>query len=241
MRELTTPRRARVVAGTIAAAALAVASIGWMHTAGGRALLGRLGVPCPVNTVDARQVLAVRDDAIARTRGEALAPERPALGLQLDRSTEPQVARRMSSARAHCDAIVRGYRYLRCRGVAADALGVEGPPVSEIWFSFDPGGHLVAVNLYRRGMDESQARQSWRGAVDGLQQALGRPTATTGDPSLAQLLASPLGVARIQYAYADYVATVTASRLPYGGLAVRELYMSAVTPRRLAPAPAQGA
>jgi hypothetical protein len=39
----------------------------------------------------------------------------------------------------------------------------------------------------------------------------------------------PVAVARVEYAYSDYVATVTASHLPYGGLAVREQYMSATS------------
>ena len=40
---------------------------------------------------------------------------------------------------------------------------------------------------------------------------------------------SPVAVARVRYTYADYIATITASHTPYGGLAVREQYMSAVT------------
>jgi hypothetical protein len=209
-----------------------------MHTAGGRALLARLGVPCPVATVDPRLVLAVRDDAIARSRGTTPAPQRPALGLQLDRSTASEVGARMAAAHASCDTIARGYRYLRCRGVPAQALGLDGPPVSELWFSFAPDQRLVAINLYRRGMDEAQARRSWRSAVGRLQRDLGPPSASTGDLSLDTLVPGPVAVARIQYLYADYVATVTASHLPYGGLAVREQYMSAATPDR--PPAAQG-
>lgn len=85
----------------------------------------------------------------------------------------------------------------------------------------------MAINLYRRGMTESETRQSWRIALEKLREALGVPTAMTGDTSLTSLMEKPVAVARVEYSYSDYVATVTASHLPYGGLAVREQYMSA--------------
>ena len=155
------------------------------------------------------------------------APDRPALGLQLDRSTETEVAGQMARDNVHCDEISRGFRYLRCRGVPAQLLRTNGPPVSEIWFSFKPDHTLMAINLYRRGMTESETRQSWRIALEKLREALGVPTAMTGDTTLTSLMEKPVAVARVEYSYSDYVATVTASHLPYGGLAVREQYMSA--------------
>jgi hypothetical protein len=85
----------------------------------------------------------------------------------------------------------------------------------------------MAVNLYRRDMTESEARQSWKIAVENLRHALGVPASTSGDTTLASLMKKPVAVARVNYAYSDYVATVTASHMPYGGLAVREQYMSA--------------
>lgn len=226
MRELTTPRRLRLAAGVLAGTCAAVAAIGAMHTAPGRVLLARLGVPCPVDTVNPALVLAVRDDAVALARGRTPAPARPALGLQLDRSTREQVGAWLARSGTRCDAITRGYRYLRCRGVPAASLGLAGPPVSEVWFSFGPADTLIAINLYRRSMDPAQARQSWDVAITHLRQALGSPMRTTGDTRLATLFAQPVAVARVQYVYADYLATVTASHLPYGGLAVREQYMS---------------
>jgi len=235
MRELSHSRRLRAVAGVAAGLCVAVAAIGWMHTRSGRVVLAKLGVPCPVNTVDPKLVLAVRDDAMARSRGTVPAPSRPALGLQLDASTDAQVAAWAAREHAQCDAITRGYHYLRCRGVPAAALGIAGPPVSEIWFSFGPSDRLVAINLYRRSMTEAEMRQSWQVAVQALQQRLGEPMTSTGDLTLAGLIKSPVAVARVQYTYSDYIATVTASHLPYGGLAVREQYMSAVASPEGAP------
>ena len=228
MRELTQSRRVRAIAGVSAVLCIAGAALGWMHTPAGRVVLAKLGVPCPVHAVDPGLVLAVRDAAMARSRGTSEAPSRPALGLQLDGSTDAEVTAWAAREHAGCDAITRGYHYLRCRGVPSDALGMKGPPVSEIWFSFSPNGRLIAINLYRRGMSEAEARQSWQVAVQGLRQRLGEPMTSTGDLTLSGVIKSPVAVARVQYTYADYIATVTASHLPYGGLAVREQYMSAV-------------
>ena len=231
MRKLTTPRIRRTAVVALGGLCIATAAIGWMHTPSARLLLAKLGVPCPVDHADPKLAMALRDGALALSRGTVPAPSRPALGLQLDATTYEQVSDWAKNHHAKCDAITRGYHYLRCRGVSAAALGVVGPPVSEVWFSFSPGSKtLVAVNLYRRSMTEAQTRQSWRTALQDLRQALGAPTQSSGDLTLASLEHSAIGVASVQYTYSDYIATVTASHLPYGGLAVREQYMSAVVP-----------
>jgi hypothetical protein len=228
MRQLTTPALRRTVVGTVLGLFLGTFAIGWMHTHSGRLLLAKLGVSCPVNQVDLKRVMAIREVGIARSRGTERAPRRPALGLQLDVSTEAQVSAWAVQTRAQCDAITRGYHFLRCRGVPAAALGVVGPPVSEIWFSFGPGSTLMAINLYRRSMTEAEAQQSWQTAVDLLHQSLGEPTQSTGDLTIGDLVNAPVSVARVQYTYSDYTAIITASHMPYGGLAVREQYMSTV-------------
>lgn len=227
MFQLGAARTTRLITGIAAVTCMSVAAIGWMHTSQGREVLAKLGIACPVNSIDPHVVLAIQQNAISRERGATAAPERPAFGLLLDRSTEAQVADKMSHENVHCDELSRGLRYLRCRGVPAQLLGTNGPPVSEIWFSFGPAHTLMAINLYRRDMTETEARQSWKIAVENLRHALGFPTSTSGDTTLTSLMEKPVAVARVNYAYSDYVATVTASHMPYGGLAVREQYMSA--------------
>ncbi len=229
MRKLSARTWRGAAAATVAVLCLGTAAVGAMHTHGGRLLLARLGVSCPINTVSAAKVLAVREYAVSRARGSAPAPSRPALGLQLDVSTEAQVSAWAARTHSQCDAIVRGYHFLRCRGVPAAAVGEAGPPVSEMWFSFGPGNTLVALNLYRRGMTEAQVRQTWRSATERLQLSLGPPTQATGDATLTRVVTGPVAVARVHYAYTDYIAEITASHMPYGGLAVREQYMSAVS------------
>ena len=229
MFQLSAPRTTRLITGIAAATCISVAAIGWMHTSQGRGVLAKLGVGCPVDSIDSRVVLAIQQNAISRERGSNAAPGRPAFKWLLDRSTEAQVAEKMAQENVHCDELVRGLRYLRCRGVPAQLLGTNGPPVSEIWFSFGPAHTLIAINLYRRDMTETEARRSWKIAVQNLRNALGFPTSTSGDTTLASLMEKPVAVARMNYAYSDYVATVTASHMPYGGLAVREQYISART------------
>jgi hypothetical protein len=70
-------------------------------------------------------------------------------------------------------------------------------------------------------------RVAWSDAAGRLRTALGAPSLVLGDPSPDVLAAAPIGTARVQYRYADYVATVTAAHLPQTGLSVREQYLSA--------------
>jgi hypothetical protein len=214
-------------AGIGAALLLALGAIGWMHTASGLRLLAALGVPCPVNTVPIERVVALRSVGVAPLQALGPAPARPAPGgLVLDQTTERDAGTLLARAHAQCETQVRGYRYLRCRGVDAAALALAGPPVSELWLSFNGAGRLIGIDVYRRGMAADDVRSAWTDAAGRLRSALGTPSLAIGDPSPEVLAASPVQTARVQYSYADYVATVTASHLPGSGLALREQYMS---------------
>lgn len=218
----------RTWATTTIAVLLVLGAGGAMHTRAGRAALVALGVPCPVRTVSAARVDEVRRAGLATLRGQRPAPARPAIaGLRLDATTEGEAQAVLARAHGQCVEEVRGYRHLRCRGVDAAALGLAGPPVSELWLSFDPGGRLVAVDLYRRGMRPADLRTAWSDAAGRLRAVLGQPGLVLGDPAPEALAAAPIGTARVQYRYADYVATVTAAHLPQTGLSVREQYLSA--------------
>jgi hypothetical protein len=213
--------------GIGAALLLALGAIGWMHTPSGLRLLAALGLPCPVNTVSLERVVALRSAGVAPLQALGPAPVRPAPGgLVLDQTTERDAGALLAHAHAQCEAQVRGYRYLRCRGVDAAALALAGPPVSELRLSFNGAGRLIGIDVYWRGMAAGDVRSAWSDAAGRLRAALGAPSLTLGDPSPEVLAASPIQTARVQYRYADYVATVTASHLPGSGLALREQYMS---------------
>lgn len=221
-------RRPRLLAGLAAALLVALGAIGWMHTGAGLRFLAFLGVPCPADTVDVRQVDALRAHGLAAVRGSAAAPARPLpAGLRLDTTTEAEARALLARAHAQCDDRARGYRYLRCRGVDAGALALAGPPVSEVWLSFDGAGRLVGVDLYWRGMAPAELRTVWSGATRALRKTLGTPTLELGDPAPEALAAQAVQTARVQYRFADYMATVTAAHMPRAGLSVREQYLSA--------------
>ncbi|HEX7648923.1 MAG TPA: hypothetical protein VF450_16095 [Noviherbaspirillum sp.] len=207
---------------------LATLVIGWMHTRSARPLLSALGVHCPVDEVSTAQVEKMRKAGLAGLRGDMAAPARPAVAsMVLEHTTERDAQAWASEKGAACESIVRGYRFLRCRGVSAKALGIEGPAVSELWLSFGTDGKLIGVDIYRRGLDAAGVAQAWSSAVDKLEETLGKPPVAFGDASPEALQSAAIQTARVQYKYADYIATVTAANLPHSGLAVREQYMVA--------------
>ncbi|UGS88841.1 hypothetical protein KOL96_00905 (plasmid) [Ralstonia wenshanensis] len=223
------PARAlkRYALPSVAALTVAIGLVGAMHLKAARPLLAMLGVPCPVDSTTAAQVSALRASGLAQLRASQPAPARPLPGgFVLDGTTTTEAVRWAHENGVACDAVTHGYNYLRCRGVDARKLGLAGPPVSELWLSFGPSGRLVGVDIYRRGMNASDTTTAWNGATHALRDALGTPTATMGDASPQVLSQSPLQTARLQYRFSDYLAIVTASNLPYAGLAVREQYMS---------------
>lgn len=134
---------------------------------------------------------------------------------------------RWSTARTiPCKPIERGYRYLRCRGFSASALGLSAPPVSEMWLSFDPENKLIGVDVYWRGMSSRQVSAVWEQSTAMLRRTLGDPPIAFGDPQPAALAKHAVETARVQYRYSNYLATVTASHMPESGLAVRLQYLS---------------
>jgi hypothetical protein len=207
---------------------LLTAIVGWMHTKAARPVLAAIGVHCPVDEATPTDVAAIREKGLGGLRGKLPAPLRPTVdGMPLESFSERDAQKWAASNHVNCETVVHGMRYLRCRGVDGKVLGVAGPPVSELWLSFGLSGKLIGVDIYRRGLDPQGETIAWSDAIDRLQSKLGEPAVKFGDASPAVLSATNYLTARVQYRYSDYVATVTAVKLPYAGLAVREQYMSA--------------
>jgi hypothetical protein len=219
------PRRIAWAAGALLAA---TAAIGWMHTPQGIAVLRAAGLPCPASRASARDVMAVREMGLVQIRSAQAAPDRAALGFALETTTRSQAVAWAAAHGVACDPLDKGLQFLRCRGVDARALGVAGPPVSELWLAFRPDGRLMSVDVYRRGLDDAGAANAWADAARRLHGEFGAPSRTSGDADPRVLRASALQTARIEYRYRDYAATLTAANLPHAGLAVREQYLSAV-------------
>lgn len=207
---------------------LLTAIVGWMHTKAARPFLAAIGVHCPVDDVKSSEVAAIREKGLNGLRGSLPAPSRPTVnGMPLESFSEADAQKWAADKHVNCEAVVHGMRYLRCRGVDGKMLGVAGPSISELWLSFGETGKLVGVDIYRRGLDAQGETIAWSDAVERLKTRLGEPAVKFGDASPAALSATDYQTARVQYRYTDYVATVTAVKLPYAGLAVREQYMSA--------------
>ena len=220
------PSRKFLAAGAMVLASC-VAVVALMHTKAARPLLSAIGIHCPVDEASGSDVATAQARGFAALRGSSPAPARPGVAsMPLGQFAESDALRWAAMNHAHCEIVVKGLRFLRCRGVDGNLLGVAGPPISELWLSFGLSGKLIGVDVYRRGLDAQGEMVAWADATDRLKSNLGEPTAKVGDASPKILSATAYSTARVQYRYADYLATVTAIYLPYAGLAVREQYIS---------------
>jgi len=79
------------------------------------------------------------------------------------------------------DIVTHSHTNLLCCGVDANKLSPACPPVSELWLSFGPIGHLIGVAAHRCGISASDTTAAWARTTDVLRNALGAPTVTKGD------------------------------------------------------------
>ena len=221
----------RTAVASVATLGVGTLAIAALHHPYARPLLARLGRPCPAQHVSAGDVQAARDYGLSRLRGERPAPERPALGFELQRSSETAVLRWAERHRLRCRSETRGLRSLECQDVPAAALGVpdsEGR-VDSLTLAFDAEGRVVAVDALRRELEARRASDALRSAVRRLARSLGEPTETLGQSDAVFLSGGPFRTTFVRYRFRDYVATVAAVHLPDSGLAVREQYLAVPT------------
>ena len=201
----------------IAALTLAlVGAVGLLHTPLGRPLMRRLGATCPARAVSPAAAEALRQRGVGALRGGRPAPERPALGLALDGARREDARRWAASRGGTCQARERPSSLLTCRSV---------PAYDEVAFGFAPDGRLVSVATLREHLPARMAADRFGEIQRALTARLGSG-ALAGDPTESHLRGGPLHLARLQYRFSDYLATVTAMNLP-GGVALREQYQSA--------------
>ena len=210
------PRWLAALAATVAVGAAAIASL---HSPWARPLLRRLG-GCPAARATPEQVEAAQRGAWRRLRGAGAAPVRPALGFALERTTLADVH---AWARAHglaCAQERAGALY-RCGPVPASAVtpGASGT-YDDVAFGFRLADRrLVNLTTLRTGLDPEDAEARLHDAAKALERALGVP---------AEDARATAGPAYVAYRFADYMADVTAMRLPGRGHALREHYMAAL-------------
>jgi hypothetical protein len=224
----TARRTAVAVVATLGVGTLLVAGL---HHPAARPLLAKAGWACPSQRVGASELQAARDYGLAGLRGTERAPQRPALGFELERSGEAAVLRWAGQHRLQCRSETRGLRSLECENVPAAALGLpdsEGR-VDSLTLAFDAAGRVVAVDALRRRLEARRASDSLRAAGARLAERLGAPTESMGESDPVYLAGAPFRTAFVRYRFRDYVATVAAVHLPEGGIAVREQYLAVST------------
>jgi hypothetical protein len=218
--------RALFVAGLLGGGFVGV--MGFLHTPAGRPLMARLGMSCPARKVTPAQAEALRIRGVTSLRGTGLAPARPALGLALDVAQVADIATWASARGLACSSKKRPSLTFTCTGVPASALAsaADRGTIDEVTFAFAPDGHLVGVDSLRRTMTAADASWLFGLITDDLAAQLGTGGARVGEPTPAYLAGGALHTARVQYRFADYLATVTAMNLS-GRVALREQYQSA--------------
>jgi hypothetical protein len=82
------------------------------------------------------------------------------------------------------------------------------------------------VSVLRRGLSVQQANAMTAAASTRLHQTLGAPHKTAGENSSAHFAKGPLQAYQEEYAFGDYGATLTETRLGSTGLLLREHYFS---------------
>ena len=208
------------VGGGLAAATVAV---GLLHLPAARPLLARLG-ECPVARVSASDIEEARRIALRSLRGDADAPARPALGFELERTTLNDVRSWARAGAIACDES-RESTLLVCSHVQADALGSDGRrPIDEVAFAFRlRDRRLVNVTTLSAGVPPQNAADAVAAIAAALAASLGAPEVSRFPPPRWD----GTRPAFVRYRYLDYIADVSAMRLPGRGIVMREQYMSA--------------
>lgn len=218
-------RAKRIAIYVLSTAVALTAFTGVMHLPFARHFLMRLG-GCPIGTPE--QTEASRKTALQNARGTEIAPSRPALGFALDGTTLDDV-RAWASARGLACEESREATLVRCTNVPATSIDdASGGTIAEVAFGLSPStGRVVAVTTMRNALSGAEAATDMTAVSQRLAATLGKPAATAGAVDSAFLSAGDYHTATIEYAFRDYLATVTATRIPGRGVVLREEYLSA--------------
>lgn len=193
----------------------AFALVGALHMPFARPLLMRLG-GCPASGISPVAIDAARKGAIDSARGITPAPARPAMGFALDAATIDDVRAWAARVGARCEE-KRELTLVKCSG----ALGY-----TEVTFGLSPHSKkVIAVTTLRSNLSGADGAADLKRVGNELYATLGAPSASAGDPNA--LASDGFHTATFSYAYSDYLASVTATKLPERGVVLREEYLSA--------------
>lgn len=211
----------------LGAIALVLVAVGALHLPAARSLALALG-GCPADSIAASDVEALR--AHSQQALDELGPARglPAAGFALGAWTVDDALAWAQAQGVVCGQKRRGDVVVACEQVPAHLVAAGGKvPIDRLTFVFGVDQRLLGVELVRRQLTRDDAGATVSLRAQALQEELGLPTDLVGDLSLA---ADP--TARVRHLHRDYLATVTATRVPGSGFVVHEQFQ-----RRPAQAP----
>lgn len=215
----------KLAGALVAASAVVVGGIGFLHMPAARPLLRMLGGGCPLKA-SAAEVESARLTAARETRGTDPAPARPALGFMLDVTSSDDVRAWAKKAGIACKEEREG-TYFACADVPAASLGEAGR-ITDVSFGFSPTTkRLVNLTTLRLDLTGDDAARQLASIAARLEKELGAPSSAAGEPSGTYLSSGDMHTSMMAYRYADYMADVSATKIPQAGVAVREHYMSA--------------
>lgn len=219
-------RAAWSVGGSLATFVVAGALL---HAPFARPWLAKVG-GCPVGNASAAEIESVRLSAVAKTRGDVVAPARPALGFVLDETTPEAVHAWAKRHDVTCD-VKRDGLFVSCRDVPLVALeadeGREGS-VSDVSFAFRPSDRtLVNVTATTFALTPREAAARTAASAASLRTTLGAPTSEAGQATEEALGRGGYATAIVAYRFSDLLADVTTTSFDRTGVTVREHYLSA--------------
>jgi hypothetical protein len=212
----------RALIGAGAALVVTTGLIGFAHTKAGRPLLAWLqGVPgCPLNleVVDLAAAEQFRVQQLARRTGEAKPRSHGAAAFELGVTRLEQVAAWGRDHAGECTESVK-QGTVRCTRVQVAGEAT----ITDLYARADVSGRLVALDLMREATSSRDAVIQIEALGKRVIESVGPATLERGKLAEATL-DQPFGHAAREFAYTDYVARLSATRMGKQRIVVREQY-----------------
>jgi hypothetical protein len=224
MKEFCKSPLCRRVLGLVAFALLLLAFVHAQKSSGfalGQHLLLWSGVSCPMDTISETQVESLRQEVLPEIRGTLKAPSYPALDWSLVKVSEKNLRRQLNQKGFNCEAKAKAYTIVECKKVWAKN---ENIVADKLAFVFNSEKKLIAVEVFYRQLSSQYAIRHLQKVAAALKKELGPPTYQMGNWT-PDYFRKEMNSSIIEYKYQDYLAKVTATRLPRNGVAIYEQYL----------------
>ncbi len=199
-----------------------VALIGFAHTKTGRPLRPLLGLGarvggCPLGydqTQTPEQRELARRSFAATHAGSQSAPERPALGFDLDVTTQADVESWAKTNHVSCIPHKSGAD-LACEHVSSDLLPAHfnHVRVDDLWLNFGEKSQLISIVAIRRDPSAVAVSTAFEQITDEVTREAGQATASNGHASATQLSSGLLHQTSAEYRFHNYYALARATNM----------------------------